>query len=248
MKDLIDSIRLQVYERMSSPLFGSFVIAWIGWNHRLLAVLFSSLPIKERFEFIDLRLYASGWDAWSKGFVYPLLSTVAFILLYPYPAKFFYGYWQTRQRELKALRDKIEGDTLLTMAESQEIRLMLLKAKTEYRETIRQHVEEIEALKKVIENSARPSKPKSDSTSSPPKVTLSEGATAAIEVIARSEDGTIEKHKFIKSFPKSSPVRVQSHLDELLKLNLVHETRQNGIDFIDLTSTGRALAVKANFA
>lgn len=90
MKDLIDSIRLQVHERMSSPLFGSFVIAWLGWNYRMLVVVFSTLPVKERFEVIDHQLYATPWAAWSKGLFFPLASALLFILIYPYPSKWIW--------------------------------------------------------------------------------------------------------------------------------------------------------------
>ena len=85
MKSVIDSIRLQLNERLNSPLFASFVLAWICWNHRFLTVLFSNLPVKERFELIDKQIYVSFWDKWGNGVLFPLVTSLLFILVYPYP-------------------------------------------------------------------------------------------------------------------------------------------------------------------
>jgi hypothetical protein len=130
----------------NSPLFGSFVIAWLCWNHRFVVVLFSSLPIDQRLEFIDKHIYVDHWDKWEQGLLYPLATAVLFILIYPYPAKFFYGYWLKRQRELKQLRDKIEDASLLTLEDSRKIRMALLNNEVEYEDRIRRQAEEIEGL------------------------------------------------------------------------------------------------------
>jgi hypothetical protein len=149
MKDILSSLRLQIYERLSSPLFGSFVIAWICWNHRLLSVLFSGLPVSERFQFIDSVLLRTTWGAWSQCFVYPAASALAFIFIYPYPSKWILGFWLRRQNDAKALRDEIDGKTVLTREESQAIRMKALNANLKNEETIRQLRDELETAKEL---------------------------------------------------------------------------------------------------
>jgi hypothetical protein len=148
MKDIFDSIRLQIYERLSSPLFGSFVAAWVGWNYRFLFVMFSGLPVDKKFEFVDSRLYVTGWDIWSRGIIEPTLTAILFIYLYPIISRHFYGYWLKKNVELKKLRDDIENTALLTREESYAMRMEMIKAGEKYEETIRRQAAEIEALKK----------------------------------------------------------------------------------------------------
>lgn len=154
MKDILDSIRLQINERLSSPLFGSFVAAWLGWNHRFLFVLFSSLPVDKKFEFIDSRIYVTGWDVLNNGVIKPALTAIVFIYLYPVVSKHFFGYWLKKNRELKMLRDKIDNATLLTREESYAIRMEMIKTGEKYEELIRRQAADIEALKKQPANKA----------------------------------------------------------------------------------------------
>jgi hypothetical protein len=137
MKNIIESVRLQIYERLSSPLFGSFVISWAGWNYRFLFVLLSSLPIEKRFEFIDGHIYTAWWEILNDCIIKPALTAILFVLLYPRISKFFYKDWLQRQVETKELRDEIEKATLLTREESQAIRLEIIKTRDEYQQTRR---------------------------------------------------------------------------------------------------------------
>ena len=54
-----------------------------------------------------------------KGMILPLFCALAFIFVYPHPARWVYAYWQREQQKEKLLRDKIEGQKLLTVEESQ---------------------------------------------------------------------------------------------------------------------------------
>lgn len=148
MKEILNSVRLQINERLNSPLFGSFFVAWVGWNHRLLFVLFSSQPVEKRFEFIDTQIYPTAWVVWNDGIIKPVLSAILFIYLYPIISKHFYGYWLKKQVELKTLRDGIESATLLTLEESRSFRMAMIKIREEYEGTINRLAAELDALKK----------------------------------------------------------------------------------------------------
>lgn len=147
MKDLIDSIRLQVYQRMSSPLFGSFVIAWVCWNHRYLFILFSGEPIQTRLQLAHMLVYPDESVLWLRAVVWPLVSSVAFILIYPYPSKWLFKYWHKKQIELKKLRDEIEGETLLTKEESRKITRDMVAIREKYEEQVERLAREVDALK-----------------------------------------------------------------------------------------------------
>jgi hypothetical protein len=153
MNDLLDSIRAQIYARLSSPLFGAFVISWVCWNHRYLFVLFSELPVQERFALAQSAVYPGDYDHWLRGFLWPLGCSIAFILVYPFPSRWLFQYWHKREVETKKLRDEIEGQTLLTKDESRKLILDSIKARESSAETIQRLNAEIEALR------ARPASP-----------------------------------------------------------------------------------------
>lgn len=86
LEELSKEVKAQLYDRAKSPLFGGFVIAWLAWNIRAILVLFSELKYAEKIAAWE-KLYPNS-DAWiTSGIVFPLLSAVVFILLYPYPAR-----------------------------------------------------------------------------------------------------------------------------------------------------------------
>src|SRR4051812_3673432 len=123
IKDLWKDLRLSFHERLSNPLIGSFVISWLVWNHRMLTVLFSSKTVEERFAYIDTTLYPNWQSALGHNLLGPLACALAYIFIYPYPAKWVNGFWLRRENERKKQRDEIEGGMLLTQKESEEIRM-----------------------------------------------------------------------------------------------------------------------------
>jgi hypothetical protein len=117
LKEIGNDLRTQFRERLSSPLIGSFAISWLIWNYRLLAVLFSNLSVVERFKYIDTVLYPTPWSTWISKLIGPLACALAYIFIYPYPAKAINGFWLRRENERKKQRDEIEGAALLTKEE-----------------------------------------------------------------------------------------------------------------------------------
>lgn len=149
MTNILESVRVQIYERLSSPIFGSFVISWACWNYRfLLVLLLSRSPVEKRFDFIDAHLYTSWGEPWNTCVIKPALTAILFVLLYPRVSKFFYREWLQKQVETKELRDKIEKATLLTREESHAIQMRMIKLRDEYEETIKSQADEIETLKR----------------------------------------------------------------------------------------------------
>ncbi len=150
MKDILHSIRLQINERLSSPLIGAFVISWVCWNYRFLFVIFSDLPIHHRLDVIDNFLYRTNGDIWIYAILLPLASAITYILLSPYPTRWIYGYWLNEQNKLKNLRDKIEGQKLLTVEESRKIYAKMLGAEADFSARFQQFENDRLASKELI--------------------------------------------------------------------------------------------------
>ena len=151
--DLIKSIKLNIYERVTSPLLGTFVISWCLYNYRLIIVVLSSKSPKEKFDLLDTVIFNSDslWYRMSDTCFWPLIVSLIFIFVYPYPAKWIYGFWRSRQKELKEKRQEIDNETLLSEIESKKIKKDIWELGRKHDEILNQRDEEISHLKAKID-------------------------------------------------------------------------------------------------
>jgi hypothetical protein len=160
MKDFFDSIRQQIGDRMGSPLFGSFAIAWLCWNHQYLVILVSDLPVTYRFTLAGEIVYAAPWGIdprWGvllKGIIWPGLSSLAYIIVYPHISKKLLEYWDTRQSEIENLRKTAQKKRLLTSEEGEAIILRSLEERERFAKQLAAQSAEVEAVRKASVNSA----------------------------------------------------------------------------------------------
>lgn len=150
LSDLAKTVKAQLYERVSSPLLGAFGISWIAWNYRFILVLVSSMPVAEKFAYIDSNIFYSYKNIFLHGTLYPLITTLSLIFIYPFPAKFVYEYWRKRQRDLKEIQQRIDDETPLTREEARELRHETLNARLEFEQELERRSAEITRLKETI--------------------------------------------------------------------------------------------------
>ena len=74
LDDFTKSIRSTLYDRVTSPLFGAFFISWCIWNYKLLFVLASSMPVKDKFGYIENVLFYNLKDVVLLGGIYPIIT------------------------------------------------------------------------------------------------------------------------------------------------------------------------------
>lgn len=213
MKDLGKDLRLQLQERASSPLIGSFVLSWLVWNYRLIMVLLSDQPVAGRFQYIDTALYGHGWSAAFQLFLGPLLCALTYIFLYPVITKWINGYWFRKQNELKKQRDEIEGARLLTVEESQAVMRDAYRVRREALEEIQRLSTDLEGLRTVQPNAAAApataSQHSADGT----------GEAEALEKIRRSliELEARTDHGHIHLQDMTSPVELSEDMEKVLQ-------------------------------
>jgi hypothetical protein len=150
LNDLAKTVKAQLYERVSSPLLGAFTISWFAWNYRFVLVIVSSMPVTEKFTYIDSSLFNSYQNIFLHGTLYPLLTTLSLIFIYPFPAKFVYEFWRKRQRELKEIQQRIDDETPLTREEARELRHETLNTRLEFEQELERRSGEITRLKEAI--------------------------------------------------------------------------------------------------
>ncbi|SFH74821.1 hypothetical protein SAMN04515618_102317 [Collimonas sp. OK307] len=150
--DLTKSVKAQLYERASSPLFGSFVLAWICWNYRFILVLTASGDTEKKLNYVDSHIFRDYQDVIFHGICYPFISAVAFIYLYPIVSKSLYKYWQNKQKELKLIQQQIEDDTPMTQADARELRSEVRQKAIEYDKTLSSNESQIAVLTKLVKD------------------------------------------------------------------------------------------------
>lgn len=127
IKEVVQSFRAQISERISNPLTGAFCISWAIWNWRFVIVLIGLEDATTKFVQID-DLYGSWFDWALRAWLVPLATAVAYLSLYPRLSNALVRDYRTQQRKLGDELKQIEGSALLSRAESAEIRQQLIEA------------------------------------------------------------------------------------------------------------------------
>lgn len=252
LDDLAKTVKAQLYERVSSPLLGAFAISWVGWNYRFLFVLFSSMPTAGKFTYIDNNIFDSYQTIFLHGTLYPLLTTLSLIFIYPFPARFVYEYWRTRQRELKEIQQRIDDETPLTREEARELRHETLNARLEFEQELERRSAEITKLKDAIKELQTPEKKEANPQkkiklpSQKPTETgyqLSNSQVQMLENIAKSNGGLAEQSLITMS--GNDRILAEYNLGELETMNYVSRRYSGDYDdnIVTVTHSGRSYLV-----
>lgn len=121
MDDLLDSIKRHIQDRISSPLGGACVVSLVLWNFKLFVVLFSSIEPSAKLDYIATTLYPDTYHVWVQGVLFPILSALAYIFIYPYPSIVVYSFTLDMQKKLRQLKQKKYDETPLTLEESRKL-------------------------------------------------------------------------------------------------------------------------------
>lgn len=121
MDDLLESIKRHIQDRISSPLGGACVVSLVLWNFKLFVVLFSSIEPAAKLDYIETTLYPDTYHIWVQGVLFPVLSALAYIFIYPYPSIVVYSFTLDMQKKLRLLKQKKYDETPLTLEESRKL-------------------------------------------------------------------------------------------------------------------------------
>jgi hypothetical protein len=252
--DLIKSFKAQLYDRVTSPLLSSFLISWVAWNHRIFFVLTTSdLKLKERFDFADNLLYPTWKEVLGRGLMWPLLSALALLFLYPIPGRWVYEYVRKEQKRLKEIQQRIDDDTPITQQEAKELRAALRKADADFQKELAARDEVIVRLKSELAKTEQTSETPTDPSPSGDinkglrlsGERIDEKQIALLRRVAESPDGLTAS--LALRYSDEDPVIAQYNLDELVKRSFVVYVRafSNVPSKYKATAEGRAFLVTA---
>lgn len=127
MKDFFDSLGEHLKDRFSSPLAGAFIVSWLLWNYKVVFTLFSDMKPWVKFGFISDHVWTDPGVTAVHVLVGPGLTAIAYILLYPFPARWVWAYNARHKRTSELQRQKIEEETPLTKEEAELLKANLRK-------------------------------------------------------------------------------------------------------------------------
>lgn len=163
LDDILASTKESLAERLSSPFLGSFVVAWCLWNWKFLVILFSAATVSQTFNLVEKVAYPDWYTIVTCGILYPVLSALAYIFIYPYPARFIYAFTLRRQREINETRQQIADETPLTVEESRRIRAEYVENDRKSKEALERLNEEIARLNAALDVATK-AEPRSELT------------------------------------------------------------------------------------
>lgn len=223
-EDLYKSTKESIVERLSSPLIGSFALAWCLWNYKFLVILFSNAGVTQTFHLIESIAFPDATTIVFRGVLFPIATAMSYVFLYPYPALKVYEFTLQRQRASNKVRQQIEDETPLTVEESRAIRAKAITREKELEETIDRLNKEIATLKADLQRSRRTVKKDPD---------LAEARSTPVDPLQLELLNSLDKLEGSSSesslISKSSRPRVQTEfaLGELVRLGLL----ETGFDY-----------------
>lgn len=237
LEDLMKSMRGHIEDRLASPLLFGFAASWALWNYRFLVILFSDASVSTTFYLIDTIAFPDLSSKLCRGVVFPALTTLAYVFVYPYPAKFVFAFTRHRQQELNAIHRDIENQRLLTSEESRAIHSELLNLQRVHGEEVDRLTREIDRLRQAagVEKVQEPWKPVSEFSES----------QLLLMLFIESLGGMAHENELRDHYNATTQYRYD--LGELLNKGLLNKSydQDEEIYYIELTHEGRAVLIKS---
>ncbi|WP_426430652.1 hypothetical protein ACPX19_13990 [Winogradskyella sp. HB-48] len=149
ISDLRKSINSILYQRVTSPLFGTFTFAWLVWNWKILYTTFfidEDKIDKNKIDYIVENFSDPKFLIW-----YPLLSTLILLTVIPFISNG--AYWLSLKFEKWRVDNKnaIEKKQLLTLEQSIQLREQIIDSERKFDSLLQNKNDEIKQLKGIIE-------------------------------------------------------------------------------------------------
>lgn len=150
MEDIIKSIKATLYDRVTSPLYGPFIMSWLicNWEIPYVTIFVSEDKLGNLNKLQYITEYCHTISYWYLIWL-PFISTALFILIIPFLS---YGaLWAKLRfdRMNHKIKNTIEGHILLTKEESLKLRIQHELLKKEFGEMLKSKDDKIKELESL---------------------------------------------------------------------------------------------------
>jgi len=148
LSDLRKSISSILHERVTSPLYGTFIISWLIWNWKI--VYLTIFISKNSITGTKIDYIVNNYSQISNLLVYPLISTLILITLVPFVSNKAYSLsMYFRDKRIKK-KNSYDEKQLLTIKQSTALRLETRNLEVELQGVIEKKDFEIEQLENQL--------------------------------------------------------------------------------------------------
>ena len=240
ISELKKSINSILYERVTSPLFGTFIVTWTIWNWKIIYLTF--FVSEKKIDETKIKFIVNNYSDFNLLILYPIISTILLLTIAPF---FTNGAYWLHLKFYKWRTDKkheIEMSQLLTIEQSIQLRSELAKKETMFEDLlsgknseIEQLKLQLEVLKKTEQTSATLQKKKSASKPQKQNQTISRNDMVQ-KIITNDElNGSVDKlAQYIQGgFNTSGDISIP--ILGFFESNLLINSKGNGVyEFTDL--------------
>lgn len=150
---MIDSVKKSLnsilYERTTSPFYGTLVISWLIWNWK---IIYLTLFISENKLSTDKITYITkNLSSSELVIVYPLISTLVILTLIPFLSNGSFWINLKFEKWKKEKLNEVEQKQLLTLEQSIEIREQIINQESRFETLLKNKNVEIKQLNAIIE-------------------------------------------------------------------------------------------------
>lgn len=154
ISDFRKSIGYILYERITSPLYGTWLFSWIIWNWEIFYITF--FVSEEKLKAMKLDYIVSNYfdwcsfHSWLHLLILPLFSTIIIIYVLPHLSKYVYKYALKRKEEHRNIQIVVQKKAVLTEEDKHELYILMDDRKVEYENNLVVKDEEIKYLNSII--------------------------------------------------------------------------------------------------
>jgi predicted transcriptional regulator len=231
-------------ERLSSPLLGAFSISWCVWNWKFLVILFSNNSATTTFELVEKIAFPDLSSVLLRGLFLPLLTSLAYVFVYPYPARYVYRFTLNRQREINQIKQRIAEETPLTVEESRKLRAEYVENELRHTETIQRLNDEIARLNLLVETQDKKDRSVSPLSKAERIYDKLEPTQLALLRLLEKKGGQSLENELIELAARTR-VKTEFDLGELERRKLLTRSYSRQGTVVKFTHEGRGVLLKS---
>lgn len=144
MEDYFKSIKSVLYDRISSPFYGTLIISWLIWNWKIPYVTFF---VSEKYIGYSKIDFITNCLNVSHSITYPILSAAVLILIMPFLTNG--AFWISHKFDIwrNNKRNELDKNVLLTLEQSLDLRNQIDHLKLEFAKIVNTKEEDIKLEK-----------------------------------------------------------------------------------------------------
>ncbi len=149
MEDIRKSINSILYERATSPFYGTLIISELLWNWKIIYVTLFVPEDVIKINKIDFII--SNYSDYRYLMIYPILSTIILLTIVPFFSNGAYWLSLKFNKWKNDQKNRIEKKQLLSIEQSIELRELVSEQEARFEQLLGNKNSEIEQLKAIIE-------------------------------------------------------------------------------------------------